>query len=93
LKIAGYMMFLFAFVSYARLILTIRRLVAESRQIGSNTRFNWFWWTPAWKVHRVAYPASLVRRQIAAGFLLTFVLMAAGMACIAVGIMGTDGLR
>ena len=93
MKIAGYMLFLVAFVSYARLILTIRRLVAESRLPGSDTRFNWFWWTPAWKVHRVAYPTSSVRRHIVIGFLLTFVLMAAGIICLAVEAMDTGGVR
>ena len=85
MQITGYILLVFAFGSYARLILTIRRLVAESRQMESDTRFNWFWWTPAWKVHRAAYPTSSVRRQIVTGFLLTFALMAAGMTCVAVG--------
>jgi hypothetical protein len=67
MKIAGYVVFLLAFGSYARLILMIRRLVAESRQIGTDARFR--------------------------GFLLTFVLLAAGMACLARGIMGTGGIR
>jgi hypothetical protein len=93
MKIAGYVMFLLAFGSYASLILTIRRLVAESRQVGTDARFNWFWWVPAWKVHRVAYPTSPVRRYIVRRFLLTFVLLAAGMACLARGIMGTRGIR
>ncbi|RZU35635.1 hypothetical protein [Edaphobacter modestus] len=93
MKIAGYILFLFAFGSYARLILTIRQLVTESRQLRTETRFNWFWWIPALKVHRVAYPTSPVRRRIVTGFLLTFVLMAAGLACIGVEVMRTGGVR
>ena len=54
MRIAGYILFLLAFASYAKLVQTIRQLVAQARQVGSDARFNWFWWTPAWRVGGMA---------------------------------------
>jgi hypothetical protein len=89
MKVLGYILCLLAFASYARLVMTIRRLVSESRELNAKVAFNWFWWLPAWSLHREFYPGSSVRRQIVVGFLVTFLLMAMGMACIAVAIVHT----
>jgi hypothetical protein len=83
MTIIGYVLMALAFLAYGTIIKAVFRLVAETRQLNSGVRFNRFWWTPAWKVHRGAYPMSPVRNQIIVRFLVTFALMLAGMACIA----------
>jgi ABC-type phosphate transport system permease subunit len=87
MKIAGYILFVFAFFSYGATISSIWRLVAETRNTKTSVNFNRFWWTPAWKVHRNAYPESSVRKQIVMRFITTFTLMIAAMACIAIAMV------
>jgi len=87
MKILGYILFALAFFSYGATISSIWRLVAESRSTKTSVNFNRFWWTPAWKVHRTAYPESPLRKQIVVRFITTFTLMMAAMACIAVAMV------
>jgi hypothetical protein len=84
MQVVGLLFFFLAFVSYAGLVRTILRLVKESRGLNTSARFNCFWWTPAWKIHRAAFPYSPIRRQIISLFLLTFALMMTGTLAIAV---------
>ncbi len=75
MKIGFYFFFAIAAFFYVRTLRVIWKLVAESRLIESGVRFNFFNWTPAWKVHRIGYPESPVRRQIVTGFLITWTFM------------------
>jgi hypothetical protein len=84
MTIIGYVLMALGFVAYGSILRAIFRLVAETRQLNSDARFNRFWWTPAWKIHRAAYPLSRIRKQIVVLFLLTFILVCAGTACIAI---------
>jgi hypothetical protein len=83
MKIGFYICFGITLVFYVRTVQAIWRLVAESRLLEPEARFNRFWWTPAWKVHRIGYPESPVRRKIVIRFLLTFGFMIVAMACLA----------
>src|SRR6201999_3506832 len=58
MKATGICLFLIAAVIYFQLLQDIWQLVAEAREAGSTVRFNRFWWTPAWGVHRAAFPSS-----------------------------------
>jgi hypothetical protein len=82
MRILEYVLFTLAFVCYGATVRSIWRLVIESNALASAGRFNRFWWVPAWKIHRKAYPASALRRQIIARFALTFALMATATACL-----------
>ena len=83
MKFAGFALFAVAAVLYIWTVRTIWHLVNESKRLGSGVRFNRWRWTPAWKVHRAAYPASALRRQIVIGFLLTWGVGVLALACIA----------
>ncbi len=87
MKIAGYILMVFALVSYGMIIRAVFSLVDETRALNSGVWFNRFWWMPALRVHRIAFPASSSRKRIAFRFVLTFVLMLAGMACISLAIV------
>jgi hypothetical protein len=82
MKIGCYFFFAIALFFYVRTVRTIWRLVAESRLLESGVRFNRFNWTPAWKVHRIGYPESPVRRRIVTGFLFTWAFMIVAMLCL-----------
>lgn len=82
MKVVGCLLFLVALIFYFMTWREIWRLVDESRTLVPSVRFNRFWWTPAWKVHRTAYPERLVRRRIILSFLMTFGAMILAMACI-----------
>ena len=73
-----------ALVWYVSTVRAIWTLVRESRQLEPGARLSLFWWLPAWRVRRRGYPASPLRRQIVTRFGLTFGLMLAGMAFVAV---------
>jgi hypothetical protein len=64
-------LFAVAAVLYIWTVRTIWQLVNESKRIDSGVRFNLWRWTPAWKVHRTAYPESALRKQIVTRGLLT----------------------
>jgi hypothetical protein len=87
MRIVGYTLMVAAFFFYIKTIQSIWTLVAESRLLKSDVRFNRLWWLPAWKVHRSAYPDSCVRRRILQLFAVTFALMLAGMGFIARSIL------
>lgn len=74
MKATGICLFLIAAVIYFQLLQDIWRLVAEARQAGSTVRFNRFWWTPAWGVHRAVFPSSSLRRGITARFIAIGIL-------------------
>jgi hypothetical protein len=75
MEIAGYILSGLVFVCYIQTVRAIWQLVDEARQLGTGTRFNRFWWMPAWKVHRKGYPESTTRRQVIMRCLLTAALM------------------
>jgi hypothetical protein len=75
MKIGFIFFFAITMFFYVRTLRAIWRLVAESKLLESGVRFNRFYWTPAWKVHRIGYPKSPVRRQIVTGFLFTWTFM------------------
>jgi ABC-type phosphate transport system permease subunit len=81
-KIAGYVLFMVAFVFYAAIWLAIWQLVSESRQASPDKHFGRFWWLPAWRFHKNSYPASHLRRKIVFRFILTFAVLSAAMACV-----------
>lgn len=81
MKVVGYLVFLVALIFYVMTWREIWQLVDETRKLESCTNFNRFWWTPAWRVHRTAYPESRLRRRIVVRFLLTFGVMMIAMAC------------
>ena len=83
MRLVGYAFIAVTVILYIRTIRTIWHLVDESKRLGTGVRFNRWWWTPAWKVHREAYPASPLRRQIATRLLLTWGAGALATACIA----------
>ena len=83
LKLLTGMLFASALAAYAITWKAIFRLIGEARQIGSEVRFNRFWWLPAWRVHKTAYPDSSTRRQIVVSFAMTFLLMIVAMGCLA----------
>ena len=64
MKATGIAVFVVAAVIYVQAVRSIWRMVAEARQIESGIRFNRFWWTPAWRLHSIAFPSSPLRRQI-----------------------------
>jgi ABC-type phosphate transport system permease subunit len=82
MKTVGYLLFLVAAIFYVRTIKAIWQLVDESQKLKTRQRFNRFWWTPAWKVHREAYPESLLRRQIVTRFVITFLCMILAIAVL-----------
>jgi hypothetical protein len=69
MKVTGFVLFGMLVLIYLHLVKEIWRLVAESKQLGSATRFNRFWWTPAWRLHRAAFPSSELRRGIVHRFI------------------------
>ena len=82
MKIAGYLLFVIALFFYVVIVHSIRRLVAEVRQLNNGARINRFLWPLALKAHRSAYPASNVRKLIIVGFPLTIALLLAAVACL-----------
>jgi hypothetical protein len=78
-KIGTLIVFVLAFLSYIKMLFAIRQLVNETRLLHSGVRFNMLWWMPAWKVHRVAYPNSRLRKEIVALYSLTFLLLILAM--------------
>jgi len=84
MRVVGYLLAALSLYSYATTVHAIWRLVAETKQLNTGVHFNRFWWTPAWRLHRNAYPESNLRRQIVTRFTLTFALMVAAMGCIAI---------
>jgi hypothetical protein len=82
LKITGYVLFALAFIFYATILQAVWQLVNESRRVRPDLRFSRFWWLPAWKVHRISYPTSNIRKQIVIRFILTFAFLAAATACL-----------
>lgn len=93
--IVGYLLFALALFFYVTTVKAIWRLVSESKAIGVAPRnsFNRFWWMPAWKVHREAFPESYLRRQIIIRFALTWVLMIVAVACIALPMIQNMAIR
>lgn len=83
MRFAGFALFAVTAILYIWTVRTIWHLVDESKRLGSGVRFNRWRWTPAWKVHRKAYPASPLRRQIVIRFLLTCGVGALAVASIA----------
>ena len=79
LLVLGYFLWAAALVSYFLLLRAISCMVSEARSTGSHGRFSWFWWIPAWKLHRGVYPTSHLRDRIVQLYVLTFLLMTAGM--------------
>ena len=88
MRVVGFGLWTLALLSYVSTVRAIWAMVRQSRQLDPEARFSLFWWLPAWRVHRRGYPASPVRREIVTRFGLTFGLMLAGMAFIAI-----DSLR
>lgn len=84
MRVVGFGLILLALVSYVSTVRAIWTLVRESRRVEPAARLGLFWWLPAWRVHRQAYPASRLRKQIVTRFGLTFGLMLAGMGFVAV---------
>jgi len=83
MRFAGFSLFAVTAILYILTVRKIWHLVDESKRLDSRVRFNRWRWTPAWKVHREAYPASPLRRQIVIRFLLTWVVGAVALACVA----------
>ena len=71
MSFVGLALFSVAAVFYIWTVRTIWQLVDESKLLASGVRFNRWSWTPAWKVHRAAYPESTLRRRIVIRTLLT----------------------
>jgi hypothetical protein len=80
------MLFL-ALSCYALTVKSVWQLVAECREVAPDGRFNRFWWTPAWKIHRRSFPNSSLRRQILLLFSSTFLLLLIATACMGMGII------
>jgi hypothetical protein len=87
MKIGFYFFFAISAFFFVRTVRTIWRLVAESRLLESEVRFNRFNWTPALKVHRIGYLESPVRRQIVIGFLLSWTFMIVAVLCLAYSVI------
>jgi hypothetical protein len=83
MKIGCYFFFAIAAFFYVITVRAIWKLVAESKLLESEVRFNRFNWTPAWKVHRIGYPDSFLRRQIVFGSLFTWAFMIVAMVFLA----------
>ena len=83
MRFAGFALFAVTAILYIWTVRTIWHLVDESKRLGSGVRFNRWRWTPAWKVHKEAYPTSPLRRQIVIRFLLTWGIGALALAFIA----------
>jgi hypothetical protein len=81
MKAAGFALFSLTAIVYVWTVRTIWQLVDQANRLESGRRFNRFWWTPAWKVHKAAFPASPLRRKIVARFLITWGLGALALAC------------
>jgi hypothetical protein len=81
MKIGFYFFFAIALFFYVRTVQTIWMLVTESKRLESGVRFNRFNWTPAWRVHRIGYPESPVRRQIVIRSLFTIAFMIVAVVC------------
>lgn len=84
MRVLGFSLIALALVCYVSTVRAVWTMIRESRQLQPGARLSLFWWLPAWRVHRRGYPASPVRKQIVTRFGLTFGLMLAGMASIAV---------
>lgn len=83
MKLLGFVFLTLIFATYALLVKTIWQLVDESRKVDVTTRFNRFWWIPAWKVHRLAFPESPLRNRIVLLWLLCFVTIIPTLWCMA----------
>ena len=81
MKIGFYFFFAIALFFYVRTVQTIWMLLTENKRLESGVRFNCFYWTPAWRVHRIGYPESPVRRQIVTLFLFTIAFMIVAVVC------------
>ena len=84
MRAVGICLWALALLMYVSTVRAIWTMVRQSRQLDPGARVSLFWWLPAWRMHRRGYPASPVRRQIVTRFGLTFGLMLAGLAFIAV---------
>ncbi len=56
MTVMGYILFALALVCYVATVKAIWILVSESNGVEPQRDFNRFWWMPAWKVHRRAFP-------------------------------------
>ncbi len=86
MTVMGYILFALALVCYVATVKAIWILVSESNGVEPQRDFNRFWWMPAWKVHRRAFPKSSLRRQIVTRFILTFALVVVSTACVFIGL-------
>ena len=59
----------------------------RSNGVELQRRFNRFWWMPAWKVHRRAFPKSSLRRQIVTRFAITFALVVVSTIFMGLGVL------
>lgn len=75
--------FAIAVFFYVKAWRAIIELVSQARLAKPSRKFYRFWWTPAWRVHKRAYPTSKIRRQIVLNFALTFGCMLIAMVCLA----------
>ena len=91
MKIAAYILFALAVALYIWTMRTIWQLVRETNNLGAGARFSYWWWTPAWKVHRAANPSSPLRRRIIARFLLTWAIGILAMLSIAYATVHSPG--
>ena len=91
MRLVGYAFIAVTVILYIWTIRTMWHLVDESKRLESGVRFNRWFWTPAWNVHREAYPASLLRQQIVTRFLLAWGVAALAVACIAYADLHTSG--
>jgi hypothetical protein len=73
---------LVAFGIYARLVQLTNKLVREVNEGRPEMDLRWYRWNKAWRPHRLLYPASTVRRSIVVCFLLCWLLMCGGLACV-----------
>jgi len=72
---AGFLVFAIGVMCYFSTWKSIRQLVVEANTISPNTSYSWFWWMPALKPHKKAYPSSSLRRTIALKYVLSFALL------------------
>jgi len=84
-------LFSVAAVYYIWTVRAIWQMVNESKWLDSGVRFNLFWWTPAWKVHRTAYPESLLRKQIVTRGLLTCSFGVLAFGCKVYAVIDSSG--
>ena len=78
----GIAFFVAAFWIYVRVILSTRKLVEEAGQLYPHRTFSCWFWIYAWKPHSAAAPESPVRREIVRGFLMCWLFMILGLACV-----------